>query len=257
MEAETQSCARIVLCMRWGSLYPSTYVNVLHAAVRHHMTGSFRFVCLTNEPAGLNPEIEHYPIPDIGFRPEHWEHGCWPKLTVFMPDLYGLRGRALFLDLDSLVVGNLDSFFKSNPGVVVLDWSSMKGNHQAPNREVGTGVFAFTLGSESQIVRTFHQSPEAAVRNFRLEQNFVQAKASSIDYWPRDWVVSFKLHQRRGLALDLFSPPHEPAPSTRIVAFHGNPRPIDLTRPGIRGDFPHLIRSPVSWVSSYWRRYCR
>ena len=34
---------RVVLAMKWGTLYGAEYVNVLYNAVRDHMTGPFRF----------------------------------------------------------------------------------------------------------------------------------------------------------------------------------------------------------------------
>jgi hypothetical protein len=44
---------RVVLCMKWGTLYPADYVNVLCNASRRHLTGAFRFVCLTDDAPGL------------------------------------------------------------------------------------------------------------------------------------------------------------------------------------------------------------
>ena len=79
---------RIVLCMRWGALYPPGYVNVLYSGVKRHLDPPFRFVCLTNETEGLDPGIETFPIPDLGFADYHWKSGAWPKLSVFLEDLY-------------------------------------------------------------------------------------------------------------------------------------------------------------------------
>ncbi len=43
---------RVVICMKWGTLYSADYVNVLYNAVRAHLEGPFRFVCLTDDPRG-------------------------------------------------------------------------------------------------------------------------------------------------------------------------------------------------------------
>ena len=83
---------RVVLCMKWGTLYPAEYVNVLYSACRKYIHGEFRFVCLTNEAEGIAEGVEVFPIPDIGLDEWHYYNGAWPKLGVFLSDLYGLRG---------------------------------------------------------------------------------------------------------------------------------------------------------------------
>jgi hypothetical protein len=57
---------RVILTMKWGSLYSATYVNVLFNATPAKLAGQFRFVCMTDDPAGLVPEIEVFPIPEFG-----------------------------------------------------------------------------------------------------------------------------------------------------------------------------------------------
>jgi len=81
--------------MKWGTLYPADYVNVLHSACRRNLTGAFRFVCLTDDARGLADGIEAYPIPDLGLSPGMRKSGQWAKLGVYLPDLCGLSGRAL------------------------------------------------------------------------------------------------------------------------------------------------------------------
>ena len=41
---------RVVLCMKWGTLYPASYVNRLFHAVSANLSGPFRFICLTDDP---------------------------------------------------------------------------------------------------------------------------------------------------------------------------------------------------------------
>jgi hypothetical protein len=246
---------RIVLCMRWGSLYPSVYVNVLHSAVRRRLSGPFRFVCLTNEPEGLNEGIEAYPIPDLGYDPEHWRHGAWPKLSVFVEDLYGLRGRALFIDLDSLIVGALDPFFEVAGDLVAIAggprWRRGSSN---PNPNLASGVFAFDLGSQPQIAERFRQDPRGAFRRFGIEQRFVEHHVTAWTTWPEAWVISFKRHLRRSVPVDRILPPRLPDPEARIVAFHGNPRPLDVARSGTAAwaRFPRAGRGPIPWIRDYW-----
>lgn len=246
---------RVILCMRWGKLYPSAYVNVLHAAALRHVSGPVRFVCLTDEPEGLAPGIESFPIPDLGYRAEHWRHGAWPKLSVFLPDLYGLTGRALFIDLDSVILDSLDPFFDL-PGdlISIAGGPRWRRGSTNPRPSLASGVFAFDLGSQPQIAERFRSDPDGAFRVFGIEQRFVQEHVTSWTTWPESWVISFKKHLRRPLGIDRLLPPRLPDPGTKIVAFHGTPRPIEVARVGNTpwAAFPRAGRGPIPWVRDYW-----
>ncbi|MDQ2090469.1 hypothetical protein [Marimonas arenosa] len=247
---------KTVICMKWGTLYSAAYVNVLYRAVRRHLSGDFRFVCLTDVAEGLLPEIEAYPIPDMGLSDLNWKKGGWPKLSVFMEKLYDIQGRCLFLDLDSVITGPLDDLFAYPGDVVCIDtssnWSRLGGD-AAPM--AGTGVFAFTAGQFPEICDRFMVDHDAAVSKYRIEQIFLQGELpeGAITFWPAEWVLSFKYHLRRPALLGLLQRPKLPPPDTRVVAFHGDPRPIDLVRPGLWGIGPHWGRGRVPWAVEYWR----
>lgn len=249
--------ARTVICMKWGTLYPADYVNVLYNACRRHLAGEFRFLCLTDRTEGLLPEIEARPIPEIGCTPQMWRHGAWPKLSVFAEDLYGLSGRVLFIDLDTVVCGDLAPFFDHPAPFVGIDTSDNwrpDGRTGGPGALLGTGVFAFDAGSQAQILDRFMSDPQAAFDHADIEQVWVQEHATSLAYWPRDRVISFKRWLRRPIGVDLFLPPKPPPPGTGMVAFHGDPRPAALLRPGNRrwDRLPHLGRGQVGWMRDYW-----
>ncbi|MFP5480675.1 MAG: glycosyltransferase, partial [Alphaproteobacteria bacterium] len=94
---------RVVLCMKWGTLFPSDYVNVLFRAVSANLAPGFRFVCMTDRTEGLDPGITTVPIPDIGLTPGQIRApGVWRKLALFHPDVAELSpgARALVIDLD-------------------------------------------------------------------------------------------------------------------------------------------------------------
>ncbi len=246
---------RIVLCMKWGSLYPASYVNVLHSAVRRNLSGKVRFVCLTPEPEGLDDGIEAFPIPELGYGPQHWKKGAWPKLSVFVPDLYGLKGRALFIDLDSVIVDAIDPFFDV-PGdfVSIAGGPGWRRGSTNPKPSLASGVFSFDIGSQPQIAERFQADPTGAFDTFGIEQRFVQHHVTSWTAWPRDWVISFKKHLRQPMFVDRLRVPRLPDPGTKIVAFHGDPRPIDVIRPDRSSwaDFPRYGRGAIPWVRQYW-----
>jgi len=248
---------RTILCMKWGTLYSADYVNVLFNACRQSLSGDFRFLCLTDDATGFLPEIEARAIPEIGCSPQMWKHGAWPKLSVFSSDLYSMAGRALFIDLDTVVCGDLQQFFDYPAPFVGIDTSdNWRPGRQpgGPGALLGTGVFAFDVGSQVQILSRFMVEPQKAFDRADIEQVWVQEHANSIDWWPQDWVISFKRWLRQPIGLDLFLPPKTPPNGTGLVAFHGDPRPAALLYSGNRrwDRLPHMGHGQVAWMRDYW-----
>ena len=248
---------RTVLCMKWGTLFPPDYVNVLFNACRAAISGQFRFVCLTDDAEGFAEGIEAMPIPDIGLSAGQWySSGVWPKLALYGAELHGLTGRALFIDLDMVVLRGLDEMFDSDAGLIGIDvgegWRPGRDGSRPP--ELGTGVFAFDIGGQAQILAAFQADMAGAMARFRNEQDYVAAHAEGLEFWPEGWVLSFKRYLRRAIGVDLFLPPLAPPDSARIIAFHGDPRPIALVpeRAGFWDRFPHLGHGQVGWVRDYW-----
>ena len=55
-----------VICVKWGTAYGPEYVNRLYGMLRRHVTGDFRLVCLTDNAEGLRPEVDAYPLEELG-----------------------------------------------------------------------------------------------------------------------------------------------------------------------------------------------
>jgi hypothetical protein len=247
---------RVVLCMKWGKLFTPDYVNILHRAVRAHLSPGFRFVCLTDTANGLDEGIEAAEIPDIGLTEAQIRApGVWRKLALFHADVAELAkgSRALFIDLDMMILGSLEPLFAADEGMILLD-TGYDWRKQEPVQP-STGVFAFTLGEQLQVLNAFQRDPAHAMATYRNEQDFVAAHATEVSLWPSGVVISFKRHLVRRFGRDLIRPPRCPAPGPAILAFHGDPRPVDLLRRGLWGRFPHVGRGPVKWVRDYWTRH--
>jgi len=241
-----------VLCIKWGRKYGPDYVNTLHSMVRRHLKRPHRFVCLTDDPAGIVPEVEVKPIPPIDFAPfdrrEPWTqaHG-WLKLTSFAAPLHDLQGPTLFLDLDIVIVDDLDPFFE-HPGefVVIREWDKRDGTGN-------TSVYRFEIGAHADALDHLRREHPQAVQAVRNEQEFITgylAKQGKVSYWPEAWCRSFKRHcVRRGLAA-WFEPPRLPE-GARVIAFHGRPFPADAIA-GVSGKWYRKVL-PTPWVAEHWR----
>ena len=246
---------RVVLCMKWGTLYGAEYVIVLYNACRANLSGEFRFVCLTDDATGVHNEAETYPIPEIGLDPTHWKSGAWPKISVFSEDIYGLEGRALFVDLDMLIWGNIDPFFDFGADLVTLNSAPWRYKNATPRTM--TSIFAFDLGKMGWLVERLCADRDRLIAKYRIEQDYLHGEVPQIGYWPQSWVKSYKYHLRPPLFIDRFVGPKKPEESVKVICFHGKPRPADLIHPpkGNWDRFPHCGRGQVSWMAEYWDRY--
>ena len=243
-----------ILCMKWGTLYDADYVNKLHAMVSRHITGPFRFVCLTDQPAGLHAEIETFPCPEINL-PEHARNKGWRKLTTYAPStyLYDLKGVWLFLDLDVVITGSLDPFFSYEPNkdfVVMRNWSQPKKNI------ANTSVYRFHIGKLTYILDQLLENQTELLKTYSNSQTYISRTVKEIVYWPDSWCILFKIQCIPSWPQRFWRAPFLPK-HTRIVAFPGNPNPHEAKA----GNWPFKRKitrlykyiRPANWISDYWR----
>ena len=248
----------IVICMKWGTLYGADYVNVLYRAVADNIDIPFRFVCLTDDRAGIMEAVECFDIPDHGWGKGEYKFGGWPKLSVFARDLYGLKGRALFVDLDTVIAGNITELFSVEGGVVVIkEWPRFNDHFRRQKLRGMTSIFGFTLGQSAYILDQYLADPVAARASVRHEQAWVTKQASDMTFWPDGWVVSFKRNLLAYPLVNRVVPPKAPPPAAKIVVFHGVPRPIDVVpdQNQVWGSWSRYGKGAVPFVRAYWLKY--
>jgi hypothetical protein len=251
----TDRARNLVLSMKWGTLYPADYVNRLFKAACTNSKRPVHFVCFTDNSAGLDPNIDARPIPDVGVPMEKHYSGAWPKMTLFGRHYNDLSGRALFIDLDTMILDDIDPFYDVPGGIVMLNTGQNWVDHVTHHAPLpASGVFTMDVGSQVDMYDRFIADQAQAYADFQLEQEFIAAYADDVQLWDTHWVLSFKAHLRQPLIKDWLFEPKTPPKGAKMVAFHGNPRPIEL----LKNDwdkFPHHGRGPVSWFQEYWDRY--
>lgn len=272
-----KDASRTVICMKWGNVFAPDYVNVLYRACRANITGDFNFLCITDDDTGFLPEVMAHPIPDVGIPPERYRAGAWPKLVMFQKDLYGLQGRALFIDLDTFIFGSLDPFFELEDSFYAIgegvSWpeksrlnyfrSEQALREKAKTAKCGTvgslgsGILGFTIGRHSDLLDRFLADQNAAYAKYQNEQDFICGELDRWTPWPYGMVASLKRQLRQPILLDRLLEPRSPAGVAPVLAFHGSPRPIELVLEAKSGwrEFPHFWKGPVTWARDYWTRY--
>ena len=240
---------RVILCMKWGQKYGPDYVNRLYAMVRRHLRAEFRFVCLTDQVEGIRAEVLCLPIPELTLPNGEPERG-WKKLTTFSPELgaiHGLKGTALFLDLDVVIVDDITPFFEV-PGefLIIHDW-------KRPWRVTGnSSVYRFQLGAHDDVLTQFRANQAQVKQDFRNEQAYLSDllhQQGKLSYWDPSWCASFKYHCIPFWPSSYWREPFVPA-GCRIVIFHGVVNPPDALAGRNNGNWRHA--RPAHWIAEHW-----
>lgn len=244
---------RYVICMKWGTKYGADYVNRLYSMVSRNLSLPFQMVCLTDNTAGIDPNVICYPIPELNLPSNIPERG-WRKLTTFKPELYNLKGTALFLDIDIVIVANIDCFFTyqadyDDSVVIIRDWKK-------PWRMVGnSSVYRFKVGQNTypNLLSNFEQNFMTIKEQVRHEQAYLSnylREHHHLEYWDSSWCVSFKYQCVQPFPLSILQPPKLPD-GTKIVIFHGEVNPPDAIV-GRSGKWYRKVL-PTPWIERYWQ----
>lgn len=235
-----------VICMKWGTKYPALYVNKLYAMVQRHLSLPHRFVCLTDDVTGIHPEVECFDLPNVEV-PKEYAHSPWRKLGMFSENLANMQGKALFLDLDIVIMRPIDEFFSySDKFAIIENWTQL-------GRGIGnSSVYCFTIGAHTDVLDYYHAHMGEVLTQYSNEQIYLSKKIGDIAFWPDAWCKSYKRHCiPRGKLSRYFMTPIPPK-DVKIVVFHGRPHPDDAIRGGFYGRFYKYARS-APWVAEHWK----
>ena len=235
-----------IICIKWGDKFSAEYVNRLYAMVSSNLSSPFRFVCFTENSAGIRDEVEIQDLPELDLPAGAPERG-WRKLTVFKKDFGGLSGTTLFLDLDVVIVGSLDDFFSHSGDFLIAH------DKKNPNKPEGnSSIFRFEIGQYPQILQYFEQNSALVKSQVRHEQAYLSRemhKLGKLEYWPDEWVPSFKYRCCPSWLKSWLQAPSIPA-GAKVILFHGLPNPPEAIK-GISGKWYRHIK-PSPWIKDYW-----
>ncbi len=92
----------------WGAKYPVGLVNHQVEMVRRLSKRPARFILISDRPReGLDPDILERPFDPFFLNPKFLTSGCQAKLTMFSDGLIEKDLPAIFVDLDTVIVGDL------------------------------------------------------------------------------------------------------------------------------------------------------
>lgn len=157
-----------VVCFKWAkpgyrSTFTAQHVNTLRSMVARHYPDPHRFICITDDAAGIDADIECVPLwntygdlknptwPDIG-------PSCYRRLKAFSAEFEEIAGpRFVCVDLDVVITGDLRPLWNRSEDFVI--YASWKANYS-----YNGSMFMMTAGARRQVWDTFDplESPQQA-----------------------------------------------------------------------------------------------
>lgn len=245
------SGGQTVICMKWGDRYPAAYVNCLWSMIKRNTARPTRLVCYTDDANGLDAEITALPIPQFPL-PARVAKKPWRKIGLWAPELPGLAGDVLFLDVDIVITGPLDAFFDYAPEAtfcVIENWTQMGSG-------IGnTSCYRFRVGAHPYIYERMCRNPDGVLEAHHNSQTYISRTISEKTFWPVSWCVSFKHTLMPRWPLNFFRSARLPT-ETKIVCFTGKPDPDEARdgrwpAPWHKRVYKHV--RPTPWIAEHWR----
>lgn len=248
-----------VVCFKWHvpgyrSNFTAENVNISRRMVSRFYQAPHRFICVTDDPAGLDEDIEVIPLWDdfSDIQNPTWPKGpsCYRRLKLFAQDAAALFGeRIVQIDLDMVFTGDLSPLWKRKEDFVI--WGT--GNPRIP---YCASMFLLRAGALSRIWTDF--DPVASPRltqaggfrgsdqawiNYCLGQDIPTWRQPDGVYSYRDHLVSPATGALRRRVRKPAPPVNVPLPgNARAIVFHGKPDPWDADA---------MSQSP--WILDFYR----
>lgn len=226
-----------IVCVKWGTLFPSDYVNKLYYGVKRNTTVPFEFYCFTEDPKGIDSNIKVLPIGVNNLKKQ------WNKMYLFHPD-NGLSGNVLFLDLDVLITSNIDDFLQPRENFTIMSNYIFTNNNPQEKGILNSSMYLFDHAKMTYMWDVFVKNM-ADVGKLKGDQWFLSKHLdhSKVDIFQELFpgkLKSYKLHC------------YENGPDgTSIIHFHGPPRPHEaVSKPTMSSN---KIFEPRAWIKDYWR----
>jgi len=193
--------AKVFCVYKTGGDYTAKYVQKLYDCVIKHSSLPIDFYCFTNSEEEL---------PGTKVLLQHNLPGWWSKIEMFKL----FQGRVVYFDLDTIIVGNIDSLLNySGPMAMLKDFC---------NPELASGVMAWN--SPLQIIYRKAMAQIDHIRSHPREWDQKLIAGTLADAkWNIDIIqnivktYSYKLHCQECIPED-----------ASIVCFHGHPRPHEV-----------------------------
>lgn len=227
-----------VACVIHGNGYDWTYVERLHSMVTRNCNRAINFHVFTEHDRPVPMNMTKHILtdwPGVTGRKRSW----WYKMQMFNPEHF--QGQLLYFDLDVVITGSLDWIFQMDPAYF---WGIRDFRWLWRNRWTGinSSMMWWDTVRWAKIWHDFNgRSLATVMRQFAGDQDFLSNSIPTADlrYFDPDLVKSWRWEIKDGgldMKTRIYRRPSAGSvllPQTRVMVFHGNPKPHQITDPVI------------------------
>jgi len=205
-----------VFCVYVGNAYTIDYVQNLKRGVDKYLSEEHTFNIFTDRKDQI-PQLEE--LGTIRFVPNlDVEKKWWYKMYMFAQHL-GVRGPVLYLDLDVIIVGNLDPLVtKDNKFRMIHDFN--RSNVGPLYNKSNSSAMSWNFEHHHYLWDRFKSDIPKHTTRMAGDQDFIHLNAINREWWPDNWVVSYKWEYQKGKMYD--------SDQTKVLVFHGKPKPHEI-----------------------------
>lgn len=235
---------------RYRSEFSAEQVNILRRMVARHYSDSHQFICVTDDPTGLDPEVKVVPLwDDYAEIPNPSFTGgpsCYRRLKVFSRGIGEVLGeRFVCLDLDMLITGDLRPLLNRTEDFIA--WKNPN-----PLWPYNGSMFMLTAGTRPEVWESFDPETSPAISHAAKCKGSDQGWMSYVlgkgeaTWGPEDGVWSYQdeiVGRRRILRGRFINPGVGMLPkNAKVIVFHG---PVD--------PWSRAARVLTPWVKEHYR----
>lgn len=223
----------------------SEHVNVLRASIARNFAPRHRFICITDDPAGLGPEVESLEVPStlLDHVPAPRElsgiiggrrfPSCYRRLWNFSEEARRLGPRIVALDIDVVVCGDLAPLVMRDADFI--GWCDPRFGW----RKIAGGIYLLRTGSHTEVWTRFVPDRSPAIALAAGLHGSDQAWVSYLMFPPAEhWSSADGIVKLGWLPEGGSSPP----PGVRLAFTAGHSPPW---HPKTQRRFP--------WIRNHWR----
>lgn len=177
---------KTILTLKYGSKYSSDDVNSIYDTTK----GKYNYLCVTDDPAGLNKNINVLPI-------DNEIEGHWEKVKLFRIKGYG---KILYLDLDVKVQQDLDHLFNyldTRPVICYTYWKNkefpyLKSKDWSFNFLSNYNSSVMLWEDASHIYNYWKENKDYYMVKYAGDDRFLFHENFTFDMFPENEIYSFK-----------------------------------------------------------------
>jgi hypothetical protein len=227
-----------VACVFWGDKFSEDYVYNLKSMVERNTTVPHQFVCFSDR------ELEGIKTAKLisGYQ------GWWNKMQMFNTD-FRLGNRVVYLDLDTLIVGNIDWLLEYDGMFMGIEDLGAVNEHQPELKgRLQSGVMAWDYRLNSHLWNRFTSSGES--QRYRGDGEYLN---HIVPKYQRDFIQKRYKGKLKSYKYQVYS--EGITDDLSIICFHGRPSIPQAMTENVTTGWKNSGKTyePQDWIKDYWR----